>query len=67
MDLGRKIKAYRKRYRITQEEFAKLIGSTSTTVCFWETGRNRPRIKAVLERIDEVLRGGKPSLVKKGK
>ena len=65
MNLGKKIRAFRKRYGITQEQFAELIGSTTTTVCFWETGRNRPRIKAVLERIDEVLEGGDPSRVKK--
>ena len=64
MNLGRKIKAYRKRYRITQGEFAELVGSTRTTVCLWEREINRPRIKAVVERIEGVLKKGKPSVKK---
>lgn len=64
MTLGRKIRAFRRKCRITQEEFAELIGSTRATVCHWEKEKNEPKIKVVLERIEKVLKEGDPFVAK---
>ena len=36
------IQKLRKRLGLTQSEFAQVLGVSSTTVAFWEQGRNRP-------------------------
>ena len=36
------IKKLRRRLNITQVELATLLGTSATTVAFWEQGRNRP-------------------------
>ncbi len=43
--LGRKIKSFRKRLGMTQEELAERVNLTSTYIGFIEQGRNAPSIK----------------------
>lgn len=64
MKLTRRIRPFRKRYKITQAEFAKLVGTTITTVNLWENGKTEPNQEAIKERIREVLEGGNPLLKK---
>lgn len=65
MRLGKRIRAFRRRYRVTQEEFAEMIGTTRATINAWENERTKPKQTAILERIQEVVEGGNPVLVKK--
>jgi len=37
--------AMRKRMGFSQEAFAEMVGTTLTTVCRWEKGKSKPRIK----------------------
>ena len=37
------IKKLRKKLRVTQQEFAALLGASPSTVAFWEQGRTRPK------------------------
>ena len=41
-DYARKIREYRERKFISQQELAKILGVTNVTVCRWETGRYEP-------------------------
>ena len=50
------IRATRLRLGLTQEQFARELGVTLSTVSRWETGRARPRGLA-LRRIHEVRAG----------
>lgn len=38
-DYARKIREYRERKFISQQELAKILGVSNVTVCRWETGR----------------------------
>lgn len=67
MKLTRKIRSFRRRYKITQEEFAELVGTTRTTVSLWESKKTEPNQEAIKRKIMEVLERGKPVVVKKGK
>ena len=41
-DYVRKIREYRERKFISQQELAKILGVSNVTVCRWETGRYEP-------------------------
>lgn len=41
-DYARKIREYRKRKFISQQELAKILGVSNVTVCRWKTGRYEP-------------------------
>ena len=49
-----KFKELRKRKKISVEDFAKLIGSTSATLYHYQTGRTQPSVE-VIEKMVEVL------------
>ena len=53
--LGRKIKLYRKRVGITQEELADKVNLTSTYIGFIEQGRYSPSLKTA-QKIAKVLK-----------
>lgn len=42
----RSIRSQRKRLKLSQAEFAKLVGVTPVAVYLWESGKTRPRAKA---------------------
>lgn len=44
-DYARKIREYRERKFISQQELAKILGVSNVTVCRWETGRYEPDMK----------------------
>lgn len=41
-DYARKIREYREKKFISQQELAKILGVSNVTVCRWETGRYEP-------------------------
>ena len=41
-DYARKIREYRERKFISQQELAKILGVSNVTVCRWETGKYEP-------------------------
>ncbi len=41
-DYARKIREYRERKFISQQELAKILSVSNVTVCRWETGRYEP-------------------------
>lgn len=45
IDFSQKVKEYRQRKFLTQEELAQLLGVTLVSVCRWETGRYEPTMK----------------------
>lgn len=55
MNLGEKIKDYRARKRITQEELAKFLGVRKSSVHNWETGKSQPQSSKVREKLGELL------------
>jgi DNA-binding transcriptional regulator YiaG len=55
---GEKIKALRTALGMTQNQFAFAVGVSSfVTVCRWERGRQRPRMRAILDRLDALAEG----------
>ncbi len=48
------IKNTRERLGITQEEFARRIGVTVTTVSRWERGDCLPKSRVVIEKINRI-------------
>ena len=44
-DYARKVKEYRERKFISQQELAKILGVSNVTICRWETGRYEPDIE----------------------
>jgi len=50
---GKQVKALRKRFGDTQEQFARRVNVSPRTVSLWETGKSRPSRLAIaaLERI----------------
>ena len=49
------IKQLREKLGLTQEEFAREVSTTTTTVSRWETGRAKPSrmARALLERLEK--------------
>ena len=43
---------------LSQPEFAKLIGTTTTSVCLWETGQNIPQFKSIRKIVDVLKKEG---------
>lgn len=39
------IKAFRERLKLTQEEFARIVGVHPVTIRYWESGRTKPNRK----------------------
>ena len=60
-DYARKIREYRERKFISQQELAKILGVSNVTVCRWETGRYEPdmetkkKLVALFNEIDMKL------------
>lgn len=61
--MANKIKQYRERKNITQEELAKMVGVNRTAVALWELGINDPRADKLVKlsdtlncTIDDLLR-----------
>lgn len=48
-DFGNKLKQYRKAAKITQKELAMQISVDDSAVCYYETGRNLPRLKELIK------------------
>lgn len=44
-DYAKKIKEYRERKFLTQEELAKVLNVSYVSVCRWETGKFEPNMK----------------------
>ena len=44
-DYAKKIKEYRERKFLTQEELAQILGVSYVTICRWETGRFEPNME----------------------
>ena len=55
MEFSQAIKQIRCRSLLSQEDFAKCIGVSFTTVNRWETGKSKPSFKA-LRSIDEYCK-----------
>lgn len=56
-DYARKIREYRERKFISQQELAKILGVSNVTVCRWETGRYEPDMetkKKLVALFDEI-------------
>lgn len=47
MQISNKIRMLREKFLMTQEDFAKEIGVSSSTVNRWETGKARPNMSAM--------------------
>jgi DNA-binding XRE family transcriptional regulator len=45
IDYADKIKEYRERNFLTQDEFSKILGVSKTSITRWETGKFSPSIK----------------------
>lgn len=45
IDYSKKIKEYRESHFLTQEEFAKILGVSATSVTRWETGKFEPTMQ----------------------
>lgn len=52
-ELRRKIKEFRKRKRITQDDLAEMAGVSGSTISYWESGK-RSIQKDVIELIDSI-------------
>ena len=55
MSFAEDIKKIRRKAFLTQEEFAKQIGVSYTTVNRWETGKSKPNLKA-MKLIDDYCK-----------
>lgn len=55
MSFADNIKKIRRKAFLTQEEFAKQIGVSYTTVNRWETGKSKPNLKA-MKLIDDYCK-----------
>lgn len=53
-DLGAVIKRKREALKLTQTEFAKLVGADQQRVSAWETGSNPPTIKRLFEVLESL-------------
>ena len=67
-----KIKEYRERHKLSQEELARKLGLDRSSVAKWESGRNKPRLNHLLDMtkifncsLDELVVGGKEMAVSK--
>lgn len=47
MSFSEDIKRLRRQALLTQEEFAKTLGVSYTTINRWETGKSKPNLKAM--------------------
>jgi len=47
-EIGQRIRAVRLRAGLTQEKFAKLIGTTGTALLKWESGQHWPELKCLM-------------------
>ena len=54
------IKNIRERLGITQEEFARRIGVTVTTVSRWERGDCLPKSRVVIEKVERLHKVKQP-------
>ena len=63
IDIANRIKEYREKKRLTQQELADRLGINRVTITQWETGKSNPRpvifpklIKALgLKKIDQIF------------
>ena len=61
-----KIREYRERHELSQEELARNLGLDRSSVAKWESGRNKPRLNHLLNMtkifnctIDDLVKGEK--------
>jgi len=52
--IGSAIKAARDKLKISQEELARKLNKTQTTICRWEIGQNVPNVQNIL-KLEEFL------------
>lgn len=57
MSLGDNIKRCRKLNNLTQEELAKIVGMSKTTVVLWEKGERDPQTKE-LKKLSDYFNDG---------
>lgn len=55
MEFGEKLKVERKKRKMSQPEFAKLLGVSLHTICNYESGRVLPRTRAMAQKIADTL------------
>lgn len=55
MDYISSIKTYMKQNGMTQNQFANHIGVDEHTITRWLRGKNKPRVGAMRDLVDEVL------------
>ena len=67
-----KIREYRERYGLSQEELARRLGIDRSSVAKWESGCNTPRLAYLLElakifrcSVDELVKGGDDMAISK--
>lgn len=58
MNFSEDIKKIRRKSLLTQEEFAKILGVSFTTINRWETGKSKPNLKA-MKMIDNYCKSKK--------
>ena len=61
-----RIREYRERHELSQEELARNLGLDRSSVAKWESGRNKPRLNHLLNMtkifnctIDDLVKGEK--------
>jgi len=59
------LKSQRRRHKLSQAEFAKLLGCAQATVAYYESARHLPS-REVAERISEALRDPDTALLRAG-
>lgn len=59
------LKSQRQRQKLSQVQFAKLLGCAQATIAYYEAGRHLPSHE-VAERISEILRDSDTALLRAG-
>lgn len=54
--LGRKIREWREKHGISQEELAKKLGVTQEAVSYWENGKKHPK-RSTFKKLIEISNG----------
>ncbi|MHC5268525.1 helix-turn-helix domain-containing protein [Enterococcus sp. LJL98] len=71
MDIGSRIKTFRRNNHLTQKELGEQLNVSDKTISSWETGRTYPDISTIIEMsnrfnlsLDEFLKGDKETVKK---
>ncbi len=54
--LGKKIREWRRKYGISQEELAKRLGVTQQAVAYWESGKKHPK-REIFKKLIKITNG----------